>query len=176
MKAFINRTIGTRLTKAVSWIGKISFSLYLIHFPLFKLFGYLHRDIFGEKPANFLISLFLSTSRESFLHGSSLGGWKTLSISGRRKKEIHDGKSWKDLLFRTPTGNTFVRALLNHINDQNQLEKFLTTIGAGGGANYLISAFCAEKRQYAIPDKIVSRQWMPEFARLLSKGDQAKKA
>ena len=54
----LNRMIGTRLTKAVSWIGKISFSLYLIHFPLFKLFGYLHREIFGEKPANFLISLF----------------------------------------------------------------------------------------------------------------------
>ncbi len=54
----INRMIGIRLTKAVSWIGKISFSLYLIHFPLFKLFGYLHREIFDEKPANFLISLF----------------------------------------------------------------------------------------------------------------------
>ena len=55
---FINRMIGNRLMKAVSWIGKISFSLYLIHFPLFKLFGYLHREIFEEKPANFLISLF----------------------------------------------------------------------------------------------------------------------
>jgi peptidoglycan/LPS O-acetylase OafA/YrhL len=55
---FINRTIGNRLMKAVSWIGKISFSLYLIHFPLFKLLGYLHREIFEEKPANFLISLF----------------------------------------------------------------------------------------------------------------------
>jgi len=55
---FVNRTIGTWLTKAVSWIGKISFSLYLIHFPLFKLFGYLHREVFEEKPANFLISLF----------------------------------------------------------------------------------------------------------------------
>ena len=49
--------LANRLTKAVSWIGKISFSLYLIHFPLFKLFGYLHREIFEEKPANFLISL-----------------------------------------------------------------------------------------------------------------------
>jgi peptidoglycan/LPS O-acetylase OafA/YrhL len=55
---FINRMIGHRLSKVISWIGKISFSLYLIHFPLFKLFGYLHRDIFGEKSANFLISLF----------------------------------------------------------------------------------------------------------------------
>ena len=54
----INRIIGNRLMKSVSWIGKISFSLYLIHFPLFRLFGYLHREIFEEKPANFLISLF----------------------------------------------------------------------------------------------------------------------
>ena len=54
---FINRIIGNRLMKAISWVGKISFSLYLIHFPLFRLFGYLHREIFGEKPANFLISL-----------------------------------------------------------------------------------------------------------------------
>jgi peptidoglycan/LPS O-acetylase OafA/YrhL len=54
----IIRMIGVRLTKAVSWIGKISFSLYLIHFPLFKFFGYLHRHFFDEKPANFLISLF----------------------------------------------------------------------------------------------------------------------
>ena len=53
-----NRVIGIRLRKAFSWIGKISFSLYLIHFPLFKLFGYLHHEILEEKPANFLISLF----------------------------------------------------------------------------------------------------------------------
>ena len=74
-----------------------------------------------------------------------------------------------------PTGNTFVRALLNQLNNQNQLEKFFTTIGAGEGANPLITSFCRKKRQYAIPDKLISRQWMPEFARLLSKGDQAKK-
>ena len=54
----LDRIIGNILTKAISWIGKISFSLYLIHFPLFKLFGYLHREVFEEKPANFLISLF----------------------------------------------------------------------------------------------------------------------
>jgi peptidoglycan/LPS O-acetylase OafA/YrhL len=40
-----------------AWLGKISFSLYLIHFPLFKLFGYIHRDFWGEKPANFLFSV-----------------------------------------------------------------------------------------------------------------------
>ena len=40
-----------------AWLGKISFSLYLIHFPLFKLLGYIHRESFGEKPANFLVPL-----------------------------------------------------------------------------------------------------------------------
>jgi glycosyltransferase involved in cell wall biosynthesis len=74
-----------------------------------------------------------------------------------------------------PTGNTFVRALLNQLNNLNQLKKFFTTIGVGEGANPLIRSFCKDKRKYAIPDKMISRQWMPEFARLLSKGDQAKK-
>jgi peptidoglycan/LPS O-acetylase OafA/YrhL len=54
----VNRMIGNCLMEAFSWIGKISFSLYLVHFPLFRIFGYLHRELFEEKPANFLISLF----------------------------------------------------------------------------------------------------------------------
>ena len=74
-----------------------------------------------------------------------------------------------------PTGNTFVRALLLELNNLNHLEMFFTTIGAGEGANSWVTSFCRGKRQYAIPDKIISRQWMPEFTRLLSKGDQEKK-
>jgi glycosyltransferase involved in cell wall biosynthesis len=74
-----------------------------------------------------------------------------------------------------PTGNSFVRALLDQLNNLNQLEKFFTTIGAGEGANPLIRSFCKDKRKYAIPDKMISRQWMPEFARLLTKGDQENK-
>ena len=74
-----------------------------------------------------------------------------------------------------PTGNTFVRALLNQLNNQIQLERFFTTIGAGEGANFFIKSLCQNKREYPVPDKIISRQWLPEFARFLSKGDQAKK-
>tara|TARA_B100000282_G_C31736113_1_gene493558 strand:+ start:1411 stop:2451 length:1041 start_codon:yes stop_codon:yes gene_type:complete len=49
---------GMAILRFLAWIGKISFSLYLIHFPLFKLLGYIHCEYFGEKPANFLFSLF----------------------------------------------------------------------------------------------------------------------
>jgi len=74
-----------------------------------------------------------------------------------------------------PTGNTFVRALLHQLNDQNQLEKFFTSIGSGEGANSWIASFCKEKRKYAISDTKISRQWVPEVARLLSKGNQEMK-
>ena len=74
-----------------------------------------------------------------------------------------------------PTGNTFVKALLYQLNEHNQLEKFFTTIGTGEEANSLISSFFGNKRQYDIPDKLISRQWVPEVARLLSKGNQKNK-
>ncbi len=46
-----------KIMSVLGWLGKISFSLYLIHFPLFKLFGLIHISYFQEKPASFLISL-----------------------------------------------------------------------------------------------------------------------
>lgn len=91
------------------------------------------------------------------------------------EKKKHIKESLERFVVSHPTGNTFVRALLKELNNQNQLEKFFTTIGVGEGANTLTTSFCGEKRRYAIPDKMISRQWMPEFTRLLSKGDQAKK-
>lgn len=39
------------------WLGRISFSLYLIHFPLFRLLGAVWRQWHGEKPANLLVAL-----------------------------------------------------------------------------------------------------------------------
>ncbi len=102
-----------------------------------------------------------------------MGGRPYPSVVEEKKKYMTG--SLERFVVSHPTGNTFVRALLNQLNDQKQLKKFLTTIGAGEGANYLISAFCGEKRKYTIPDKLISRQWMPEVARLLSKGNQANK-
>ncbi len=43
--------------RKITWIGEISFSLYLVHFPLFKLLGFIHRGLFQNKPSNFLITL-----------------------------------------------------------------------------------------------------------------------
>ena len=45
------------LSRGAAWLGKISFSLYLIHFPFFKLCGFLYRNYLGEKPSNFLVTL-----------------------------------------------------------------------------------------------------------------------
>jgi glycosyltransferase involved in cell wall biosynthesis len=101
-------------------------------------------------------------------------GGRTNPSVVEEKKKLMTG-SIQRFVVSHPTGNTFVRALLSQLNNQNQLEKFFTTIGTGEGANILISAICGKKRQYDIPDKLISREWMPEVARLLSKGDQAKK-
>jgi glycosyltransferase involved in cell wall biosynthesis len=102
-----------------------------------------------------------------------VGGSPYPSVVEEKKK--HMMGSFGRFVVSHPTGNTFVRALLSQLNNQNQLEKFFTTIGAGKGANPCITSFCRGKREYAIPDKMISRQWMPEVARLLSKGNQEKK-
>jgi glycosyltransferase involved in cell wall biosynthesis len=102
-----------------------------------------------------------------------VGGGTNPSVV-EEKKKLMTGRIQRFVVSH-PTGNTFVRALLSQLKNQNQLEKFFTTIGAGEGANPLITSFCRGKREYAIPDKMISRQWMPEVARLLSKGNQEKK-
>jgi glycosyltransferase involved in cell wall biosynthesis len=102
-----------------------------------------------------------------------MGGKPNSSVVEEKREPMMN--SLEKFVVSHPTGNSFVRALLDQLNNLNQLEKFFTTIGAGEGANPLIRSFCKDKRKYAIPDKMISRQWMPEFARLLSKGDQTKK-
>ena len=47
-----------------------------------------------------------------------------------------------------PTGNTFVRALLEELQKKQQLEKFHTTIGFGLGINPLLKPFI-KRRGYS---------------------------
>jgi len=44
------------------WLGTISYSAYLIHYPLFHLYGYLWRHVTGDKPANFLVAVLFALS------------------------------------------------------------------------------------------------------------------
>jgi len=68
-----------------------------------------------------------------------------------------------------PTGNTFVRALIEELDSLGQLERFYTTIGIGKDANPLTRVL-ASRRKYSIPDSRISRQWFPEACRLLPFG------
>jgi len=71
-----------------------------------------------------------------------------------------------------PTGNTFVRSLVEELAKQNSLDTFFTTIGVGLNSNSLVKGLAA-RRPYSIPDKIISRHWFPEATRLLSFGKTA---
>lgn len=46
-----------RIKAPLLWLGSISYSLYLVHFPFFYLCGAIWQHQFGSKPSNFLISL-----------------------------------------------------------------------------------------------------------------------
>lgn len=73
-----------------------------------------------------------------------------------------------------PTGNSFVRALLIELEKENKLSHFFTTIGFGTGCNPFFSKI-KKRRGYEIPDHKILRQWIPEIARLLAKGNQVRK-
>ena len=46
---------GHWLTRFMVFVGTISFSLYLVHYPFFKLLGHFWIQLFGIKPVSFLI-------------------------------------------------------------------------------------------------------------------------
>ena len=50
-----------------------------------------------------------------------------------------------------PTGNTFVRALLNELRKKEKLVQYFTTIGVGEGANPILKLL-EKKRGYEFPD------------------------
>lgn len=45
----------SRLVRLLSQLGTVSYSLYLIHFPLFRVAGGIWFELFGSKPASFLV-------------------------------------------------------------------------------------------------------------------------
>jgi len=46
-----------RLQRGLLWLGMISYSLYLIHYPVFLAAGAAWTAMFGDKPVNFLVPL-----------------------------------------------------------------------------------------------------------------------
>jgi len=70
-----------------------------------------------------------------------------------------------------PTGNTFVKALLDELCREDLLEFFFTSIGFGQKKNPIFSKFI-NRRLYNIPDYKIKRLWYPEIQRLLLRGDQ----
>ena len=95
------------LIRGLSWIGKISFSLYLIHFPLFKLFGYLHqRDLRGETRQ---LSHFLLYILPVILFAWLFFKCVEDPIHQWSKKKSWDRRSFKRFVVSHPTGNTFVQ-------------------------------------------------------------------
>tara|TARA_B100002019_G_scaffold280943_1_gene284450 strand:- start:347 stop:1555 length:1209 start_codon:yes stop_codon:yes gene_type:complete len=73
-----------------------------------------------------------------------------------------------------PTGNTFVKALLEELHQRNLLAYFATTIGFGENFCEIFSIL-KKRRFYNIPDDKIKRFWYPELMRLLQKGGQEKK-
>ena len=73
-----------------------------------------------------------------------------------------------------PTGNNFVRALLEELHNRDLLSTFYTTIGFGKYCNRLFSKI-SKRRKYNVPDNKIKRLWIPEIQRLLLNSDQEKK-
>ena len=66
-----------------------------------------------------------------------------------------------------PTGNTFVRALLNELWKKDMLVQYFTTIGVGQDANPMLKLL-EKKRGYEFSDSKITRLWFPEILRLIS--------
>ncbi|WP_028669049.1 acyltransferase family protein [Runella zeae] len=52
--------VRNRVNSFFLYLGKISYSIYLIHFPIFKILGLLYVDFFGTKPTNLLVPILVS--------------------------------------------------------------------------------------------------------------------
>lgn len=55
-----NKHVPVAIVKMLTVLGTCSFSLYLIHKPVFRFIGIMWKDYFGSKPVNFLIPIAFS--------------------------------------------------------------------------------------------------------------------
>jgi len=74
-----------------------------------------------------------------------------------------------------PTGNTFVRALLSELDQQNRLEKYFTSIGTSQ-ESHLISKLLGRQRNYSLNSNKLSTQFFPEIFRLLPLGGKSQQS
>ena len=85
-------------------------------FPIFRLTGHIHHEIFSEKPANFLITLLYIAPVVIFMDfykkiEMPIHQWSKIcwtSVKGNVKFAVSH-----------PTGNTFVRALLEELHKRS---------------------------------------------------------
>jgi peptidoglycan/LPS O-acetylase OafA/YrhL len=57
MKPALATAVPPRLLKMLVWMGALSYSLYLVHFPLFHMVGAAWQSVAGSKPLNLLVPL-----------------------------------------------------------------------------------------------------------------------
>ena len=74
-----------------------------------------------------------------------------------------------------PTGNTFVRALLSELDQQNRLEKYFTTIGTSQESRF-ISKLLGKRRSCRLNSNKLSTQFFPEILRLLPFGAKSQES
>ena len=65
-----------------------------------------------------------------------------------------------------PTGNTFVRALIQNLHSEKKLESFFTTIGIGD--NSILRGFKINRRNYDIPKDLIKSYPLREIIRLFN--------
>lgn len=150
--------------RLLSGLGTISYSLYLVHYPFFRLSGTLWLSHFEDKPANFLIPLAFSVAAVGvavLFYG----------IVERPSYSISRALSLIMVVLSHPTGSMFVRALIEVLFREDLLGMFFTTVAFEMESHileFLPRAWqrVLNRRQYPLPGSKIRRQLTREGVRL----------